>query len=310
MIAFITRIPALCAVFVILWSSGFVVAKYSLGHSGAFTVLFWRYLLVVIVLALLVTLSRQWQQIPPRHLTRHMAVGVLAHAVWLAAVLYAIDLGLSTGLAAFITALQPIMTGALSARMTGERVTAREWAGLALGLMAIAIVIGDGIAFGGSLLAYALAFVAVIAITLASLVDRGATVEDKQLPSVGEHQRGNADPLLLITFWHCTASLLILAPLAISIENLDADWNGSFIFSVAWLALVVSLGAYGLMFLLLRRLPAARVASLTYLSPPVTIFMAWLVLGETLTLTGFIGLVVAAFAVGLTLTARRPTVVH
>ena len=139
MFIFITRIPALSAVFVVLWSSGFVAGKYSLDHSGTFTMLFWRYLLVVIVLALLVTLFRQWRRIPPSNLTRHIAVGLLAHAVLLAAIFSAIDRGLSTGLAAFITALQPIMTGALSARMTGERVTGREWAGLTLGLIAVAI---------------------------------------------------------------------------------------------------------------------------------------------------------------------------
>ena len=169
-------------------------------------------------------------------------------------------------------------------------------------------LIGDGIAFGGSLLAYALVLVAVISITVASLVDRSATVAGSIMSSAGEQQPGNTEPLLLITFWHCTAALLIFAPLAIGIERLESDWNSTYIFAVVWLALVVSLGAYGLMFLLLRRLPAACVASLTYLSPPVTIFMAWLILGETLTLTEFIGLGVAAFAVGLTLTARRSTI--
>lgn len=150
MSASLTGIPALCALFVVLWSSGFAGAKYGLDYAGTFTILFWRYLLVATVLALLVTLTRQWRRFAPRDLVRHMTVGVLAHAGWLAAVLGAIDLGLSAGLAAFITALQPIMTGALSARMTGERVTGREWAGLVLGLVAVAIVIGDGIALGGS----------------------------------------------------------------------------------------------------------------------------------------------------------------
>ena len=208
MSASLIGIPALCALFVVLWSSGFVGAKYGLDYAGTFTILFWRYLLVATVLALLVTLTRQWHRIAPRDLVRHMTVGVLAHTGWLAAVLGAIDLGLSAGLAAFITALQPIMTGALSARMTGERVTGREWAGLVLGLVAVAIVIGDGIALGGSPVAYALPFLAVVSITIASLTDRGATVEDEK-PS------GKVAPLLLITFWHCAASFLALAPLAI-----------------------------------------------------------------------------------------------
>ena len=150
MSASLIGIPALCALFVVLWSSGFAGAKYGLDYAGTFTILFWRYLLVATVLALLVTLTRQWRRFAPRDLVRHMTVGVLAHAGWFAAVLGAIDLGLSAGLTAFITALQLIMTGALSARMTGERVTGREWAGLVLGPVAVAIVIGDGIALGGS----------------------------------------------------------------------------------------------------------------------------------------------------------------
>jgi drug/metabolite transporter (DMT)-like permease len=106
-----------------LWSSGFVGAKFGLDYAGTFTILFWRYLLVTAVLALLVTISRQWQPMTRKVIMRHMVVDALAHAGWLAPVLGAIDLGLSAGLAAFITALQPIITGAFSARMTGENVS-------------------------------------------------------------------------------------------------------------------------------------------------------------------------------------------
>lgn len=290
-----STIPILCALFVVLWSSGFVGAKFGLDYAGTFTILFWRYLLVVAVLGIAVTLAHKWQRLPLKVLLRHMIVGALAHAAWLSSVLGAIDLGLSAGLAAFITALQPIMTGALSARMTGEAVSRREWTGLVLGLLAVAIVIGDGLALGGALVAYLVPFVAVISITIASLIDRNATVE-------GEDDA----PLLLVTFWHCVASLICLTPLAIGLEGLHAEWTGGLIFAVVWLALVVSLAAYGLMFVLLRRLPAARVASLTYLSPPVTMVMAWLLFGETLTPAAIVGLGLAAASVGLTLTARKP----
>ncbi|MGL5867349.1 MAG: DMT family transporter [Dermatophilaceae bacterium] len=285
---------ALCLLFVLLWSSGFIGAKAGLDYAGTFTVLFWRYLLVVAVLAALVTVSRQWQRLPGHELRRHAAVGALAHAVWLAAVLGAIDLGLSAGLAAFITALQPILTGALSARMTGEPVARREWAGLLLGLLAVAVVIGDSVSVGASLVAHLLPFVAVVGITAASLIDRGSNVRTE-----------TPTPLLLVTFWHCVASLVVLAPLAVGLEGLQATWTGDLVFAVVWLALVVSLAAYGLMFLLLRKLPAPRVASLTYLSPPVTMVMAWLVFDETLTLAGVVGLAIAAIAVWLTLSAHR-----
>lgn len=287
-------VPLLCAVFVVLWSSGFVGAKFGLEHAGTFTILFWRYMLVTALLALLVTLANQWQKLPRKVVARHLAVGALAHAGWLAAVLGAIDLGLSAGLAAFITALQPILTGALSARMTGERVTGREWVGLILGLIAVAVVIGNGIALGGSIIAHALPFLAVISITVASLIDRSGTLTEEK-----------RTPMLLITFLHCMASFVVLTPLAFGLEGLEANWSWSLLFAIVWLSLVVSLAAYGLMFVLLRQLPAAKVASLTYLSPPVTMVMAWMLFGETLSTTGLIGLGVASVAVGLTL-SRSP----
>lgn len=294
LIARIQSIPVLCALFVLLWSSGFIGAKYGLDHSGTFTLLFWRYLLAVVVLAGLVTLARLWRRLPSRVLARHMVVGALAHAGWLAAVLGAIDLGLSAGLAAFITALQPMTTGALSARMTGEVVSRREWAGLLLGLVAVAVVIGDGLALGGAPLAYALPFLAVAAITIATLIDRSANLGEEAPAS-----------MMLVLFWHCAASLLVLTPLAIGLEGLAADVTGGFVFSVVWLALVVSLAAFGLMFVLLRRISASKVASLTYLSPPVTMVMAWLAFGETLTIAGMIGLAIAALAVWLAATPKK-----
>ena len=288
-------LPLLCGAFVILWSSGFVGAKFGLDYAGTFTILFWRYLLVTAVLALLVSITRHWRPLPAKVILRHMLIGTLAHAVWLIAVFGALDYGLSAGLAAFITALQPILTGAFSARVTGENVNRREWYGLALGLVAVAIVVSNGISLGGSPIAYALPFVAVIAITAASLIDRSATISD-EAPA----------PLLLVTFYHCLASLIVLAPLAIGVENLQAEWNGNLIFAIFWLAIIVSLGAYGLMFLLLRRLPAPKMASLTYLSPPVTMIMAWLLFGEAISTSSIIGLGVAALGVGLTLSARNP----
>lgn len=290
-------IPLLCGIFVVLWSSGFVGAKFGLDHAGTFTSLFWRYLLVTVIMALFVTLARQWQRIPRSVIGRHMLVGALAHAGWLVAVLGAIDLGLSAGLAAFITALQPILTGALSARMTGERVSGKEWAGLGLGLVAVALVIGDGIALGGAVVAHLLPFLAVIAITIASLIDRSGTLKEEKSVSI-----------LLVTFLHCLASFLVLAPLAVGLEGLEATWSGSLVFAIVWLAIVVSLAAYGLMFVLLRRLPASQVASLTYLSPPVTMIMAWMAFDEVLSMLGIIGLGIAAVAVFLTRTVsnRQP----
>lgn len=272
-------------------------AKFGLGYSGTFTLLFWRYVLVTLVLGVMVMIFRAGKKLPINRLGRHALVGALAHAGWLSAVLGAIDLGLSAGIAAFITALQPLMTGALSARMTSERVTAREWTGLVLGLLAVALVIGRGASLQGSWIAYLLPMLAVAFISIGSLIDRRAEVSAK----VEESSR---DPILLVTFIHCLASLIVITPIAFWIEGFEANVTPGFVFSVAWLALVVSLAAYGLMFVLLRRLSAPRVASLTYLSPPVTMVLAWLIFQETLTVIDIVGLAIAGIAVWMTLSTR------
>lgn len=283
-------IPVLCVLFVVLWSSGFIGAKFGLGYAGTFTLLTFRYLLVTLVMVLIVTLLKTWRKLPRREFIRHAVVGVLAHAGWLSAVLGAIDLGLSAGLAAFITALQPIMTGALSSSFTGEKVSARQWSGLGLGLAAVIMVIGDKLALGGTLLAFILPFFAVAAISVGSLIDRRSEIAAKVSTSIS-----------LVTLIHCAASLAVLAPVAFVLEGFQAEMTLGLLFSVAWLALVVSLAAYGLMFILLRKLPAAHVASLTYLSPPTTMLIAFVLFDERLTVLDISGLAIACLAVWLTL---------
>ena len=287
---FLTSTPVLCMLFVVLWSSGFIGAKFGLGYAGTFTLLTLRYLLVTFVMIVIVSYLRAWRRLSTSEIMHHAIVGILAHAAWLASVLGAIDLGLSAGLAAFIAALQPIVTGALSASITGEKVSMRQWSGLALGLGAVLLVIGDRLVLGGVLLAYLLPFLAVAAISIASLLDRRSELGAKK-----------ATPIALVTFIHCAASLVVLTPMAFVLEGFSAQLSAGLVFSVVWLALVVSLAAYGLMFVLLRKMPASLVASLTYLSPPVTMLIAFLLFNETLSSTDILGLLIACVAVWLTI---------
>lgn len=288
---------ALAALFVVMWSSGFVGAKYGLPYAGTFTLLFWRYVLVVVVLAILTFALGAWRPMSPRQLAHHAVIGVLAHAVWLIAVLAALDLGVSPGLAAFVTALQPMVTAALAAPVVGERLNLRQWAGVAIGLASVLMVVGDKISLGGAPIAYLLPFLAVLGISAGSLIDRR------------DSNRRAADtappPVLMTALIHCTASLLVIAPFAWTIEGFEATFGGPLIFAVTWLALVVSLAAYGLMFVLLRRMEATKVSSLMYLSPPVTMVMGYLIFGDRLTLIDVAGLAVAAVAVRLVTKARR-----
>ncbi len=280
----------LSGLFVLLWSSGFIGAKYGLDYAGTFTLLFWRYVMVAVVLVLLTTAFRAWRRLSARELGRHAVIGVLAHAVWLVAVLAALDLGVSPGIAAFITALQPMVTAVIAGRLCGEQVAPRQWAGVAVGLAAVALVVADKVALGGALVAYLLPFVAVLGISLASVFDRRTRA--------GKTARAEP-PILMTTTVHAVASLLVIAPFAGLLEGFQARFGGELLFAVTWLALVVSLAAYGLMFVLLRRMEATKVSALMYLSPPVTMVIGYLAFGNRLSLADIAGLAVAALAVGL-----------
>jgi len=251
----------LSGLFVLLWSSGFIGAAYGLDYAGTFTLLFWRYLLVAIVLAVLCQMFRAWRRLRMREICRHAVIGILAHAVWLIAVLSA------------------------------------------LGLAAVAIVVADKVALGGSLPAYLLPFAAVLAISLAVVFDRRTRAAALSESAMTETAAAEP-PILLTTLIHAAASLAVIAPLAWRIEGFAAQFGGPLLFAVIWLALVVSLGAYGLMFMLLRRMDATKVSSLTYLAPPVTIVIAYLVFGDALRAADLAALAVAAAAV--LLVVRRP----
>lgn len=283
-------IVVLSGLFVVLWSSGFIGAKYGLDDAGTFTLLWWRYLIVVAVLVVLTTAFAHWRKMDGVTVAQHAIIGILAHAVWLVSVLVAIDWGVSPGIAAFVTALQPMVTGVLAGAFVGERLSWRQWLGVFLGIGSVAIVVGDKAVLGGSVIAHLLPFVAVLAISAATVIDRRMR---------SERTRRTEAPILMTTSIHALASLLVLTPFALFVEGFAADVTGQFVFAVVWLALVVSLAAYGLMFLLLRHLEATKVSSLMYLSPPVTMLIGYFTFGDRLTMGDVVGLGVAAVAVAL-----------
>ena len=282
----------LSGLFVLLWSSGFLGAEFALGYIGTFTLLFWRYLFLAAVLMILCTAFRAWRKLTAREVCAHALIGVLAHAVWLVTVLFAQDAGVSPGIASFLTALQPMVTAMFAARVLAEKLSPAQWGGIALGLFSGGGIIADKAALGGSLGAHLLPLIAVVAVSAAVVLDRRM------------HLHSPPPPLLLTTTIHATASLLAVAPLAWLAEDFAADFGAELVFAIAWLALVVSLGAYGLMFALLRRMPATMVSSLVYLTPPVTLVLGYLIFGDVVTTADAAGLGLAAIAVVLVM--RQP----
>jgi drug/metabolite transporter (DMT)-like permease len=271
--------------FVVLWSTGFIAAKYGLPYAPPLSFLILRCLGAVLVLLPAVVLARApW----PRGRIAHVALaGLLLQAGYLGGVWSAIKMGMPAGLSALIVGLQPILT-AFAAPLVGERVTPRQWLGLLLGLSGVALVVYarlglDGLPPG----AVALCVLALLSITAGKLYQ-------KRFCPRFDLRTGT-----VIQF---SASALVLLPLAIAFEDFtpalaNIHWNVHFVGALLWSILALSIGAIFLLFRLISRNDATRVTSLLYLTPPTTAVMAWLMFGESLGLAGLLGMAVAVAGV-------------
>jgi len=270
--------------FVLLWNSGFIGAEYGLPYTGPFTFLFWRYLALTIIIVFYLLARNRLRWVGWKVAAPNMLIGVLAHGVWLACVLLALDYQVPAGIVALVVALQPLATAAFSGLIAGERTNLYQWMGVVLGFLGVFFTVSFRIDFGSytSIFGYLIPLGSVIAITAASLIQRRIEVkkETKKLP------------LDLELFYQSLATTLALTLPAIFIEKLSTQWEPEFIYSMVWLILGVSLGAYALMWLLIERIDATRVASLFYLGPPVTMFMAWVAFGDKVRLTDILGLTI------------------
>ncbi len=275
--------------FVLFWNSGFIGADYALPFAEPFTLLFWRYWpLTLILVAWLAVRGRLLWPGYNAALTA-MVIGILAHGVWLGCVLFSLHYGVPAGIVALVVALQPMTTGALSGTVTGEHTPLHRWTGLIIGFIGVMIAVLARTDFSDaqSIFAYFIPLGSVVAITGASLFQRRMEV------------RGHANrlPVDLALFYQCLGTALALTIPAIAVEHLAAEWVPEFIATMIWLILGVSLAAYAMMWMLIARMDATRVASLFYLGPPVTMLMAWIAFGDMLLATDILGLGVVALGV-------------
>lgn len=287
---------ALAAAFVLFWNSGFIGAEYGLEFAGPATLLFWRYLALTGLL--LVWIASRSRLLWPGAAAAWQAgwTGALAHAGWLGCVLVAIAVDVPAGIVALVVATQPLLTGALSGPVTGEGTSARQWCGLLIGFVGVAVAVGARLQADDAapLWGYLLPLGSVAAITVASLAQRLRATTGAALPM---------DTLLL---YQSIASAVVLLPLALLLEGFATEWTPVFIGALAWLTVPVSLGAYALMWLLIARSDATRVASLFYFGPPVTMLMAWLAFGDVLRTSDLIALAITATGIVLVQWQRRP----
>ena len=278
--------------FVFFWNSGFIGAEYGLPYSGPFTLLFWRYLALSLLLAIYLIIKGRLYWVGWKKATPNMIVGILAHGVWLSCVLLALDNEVPAGIVALVVALQPLATGAFSGLVVGEPTPLHRWLGLIIGFSGVAFTVLFRMDYQDpdSIFGYLIPLGSVIAITIASLIQRKTEV----------NKSAHKLPLSLALFYQSIATTIVLLFPALFAENLSATWETEFIYVMLWLIIAVSLGAYALMWLLIERIDATRVASLFYLGPPVTMLMAWIAFGDILKLTDVIGLIVVFAGVSLT----------
>ena len=279
--------------FVLFWNSGFIGADYALPYADPFALMFWRYWpLTLILMAWLAVRGRlAW---PGRSAAvTAMVIGILAHGVWLVCVLFSLHYGVPAGIVALVVALQPMTTGALSGIVTGEHTPLHRWVGLIIGFIGVMIAVLSRTDFTDpqSVFAYFIPFGSVIAITGASLLQRRMEVR----------KHANRLTIDLALFYQCLGTSLAMTIPAIAVNHLSAEWMPEFIATMIWLIVGVSLAAYALMWILIARIDATRVATLFYLGPPVTMLMAWVAFGDRLLSTDILGLVVVALGVSLSL---------
>ena len=278
-------------VFVLIWSTGFIVARYGMPFSPPMKFLSVRFVLSILCFLPWIVLAKvPWPQSRMQWL--HLAVtGVLMHGCYLGGVWAAVKAGMGSGLTALIVGLQPVLTAlwlssmARENRLENSQVSARQWVGLTLGLVGLVMVVSRKFGAGGEAhwQSMALAIGALLGITVGTLY---------QKRFVGPCDVRTANVVQL------GAALAVTLPLTL-LEAAPVQWNPQLMGAMAWSVLALTLGGSSLLYLLIQRGAAASVASLMYLVPPVTALLAWLLFSEPVTLLTMLGTVVTAVGVSL-----------
>lgn len=291
-------IRAMPAVFVLIWSTGFIVAKFGLPYAPPLSFLVLRYALSIVCFLVWSRLARAaWPQ--GRGQWLHLGVtGVLMHAGYLGGVWVAVKGGMGAGLAALIVGLQPVLTalwlswvGASGGAAGHGKVTPRQWLGLLLGLVGLLLVVARKFGSGSEVTALTLGCTVFALLSITT-----GTLYQKRFMQPTDVRTANTVQLM--------AALLVTLPFAL-LETEAIVWNASFVGALVWAALALTLGGSSLLYLLIQRGAATSVTSLLYLVPPTTAVMAWALFGEAITATTIVGMALTALGVSLVVRAAR-----
>lgn len=282
----LTRVAVALApiLFVLLWSTGFIGARLGLPYVEPMTFLALRMVLVVIILAALAAMARtRW--LTSREIWHSLVAGALVHGLYLGGVFTAISQGVPAGISALIPGLQPVLISTIANRFMGERVSGLQWAGLALGLIGVIVVLHDrSLIASGSVLGWIASVASLIGISL-------GTLYQKRYCGGIDWRTGN--------FVQYSGAAALFAVAAFAFETRVIHWCADLIIALAHLVLVLSVATVGLMYWLIKRSPATGFASLFYLVPATTAVMAYFLFGERLDAVSIAGMGLCAVGVVL-----------
>ncbi|MEH6577590.1 MAG: DMT family transporter [Amphritea sp.] len=285
--SFIRFVPFM---FVLLWSTGFIGAKYALPYIEPFYLLFIRMLLTLLVFAALcVIFKAQW---PSFKQGKHqMVTGLLVHACYLGGVFAAIKWQMPAGITAIVVGLQPLLTALMGWQWLGEKLRSVQWLGLLLGLVGVVVILLNGQHSGNFELRPEAVFAALLALVGISV----GTLYQKRF--------GGGVDLLSGSVYQYLATAVAMGVLAFVFEERTVEWSMTLLLSLGWLVFGLSISAILLLMYMIREGESARVASYFYLVPPVTTVEVWLLFGENLSMvqSGAIGITV----LGVYLVLRR-----
>ena len=270
--------------FVFLWSTGFVGAKYGLPYADPFIFLSVRIFIAAGILFIAARLMHAQIALSRSEISKSALIGLFLHAFYLGGVFFAISKGVSAGVAAVITSLQPVFVSILAVKVLGEKLRSSQFAGLVTGLIGVVLVLGPTFDSSVSTVGIAAVFVALLGSTTATLMQK---------------KFGSGIPMLAGTAYQYLAAGVVLGVAAIATGGTRIDLTPKFAGAMIWLIFALSVGAVLLLLRLLNNGSAASVSSLFYLVPPATAIEAYVLFGEKVNTQGFLGIGITALGVWL-----------
>lgn len=294
--AFVARFAP--AIFVLLWSSGFVGAKFLLPHAEPFTLLTVRFALTACILISLAVVTRSPMKMTKSQYLRAGYISLFLHFAYTGGIFVAIHEGVSAGITAVIVSLQPVLVSLLAIPLLGERLRTSQVLGLALGLAGVTLLLAPKILQGDTSLVFST--IGVLAAGFALVGSVWGTLEQKRY--------GSDLPILYGMAFQYTVSGILLGVLALTTESMVIEWSIQFVAVLLWIVLGVSIGSVIMLFYLLRRGSAGSVSSLLYLGTPLAATFGFIFFDEHISTVGAIGMAIAVFGVWLVLRSEKAKV--